>query len=359
MAEGGGLRSRLVIEKPFGRDLATAEQLNSKLLEVFPEENIYRIDHYLGKEMIQNIMVLRFCNMVFEALWSSRYIDNIQISLCEQHGVGMRGGYYEQSGAMRDMVQNHAFQVLSMVAMEPPVSLSTEAIRAEKVKVIQAIAPMTPERLATDVVFGQYGRGIIGGQGVSAYREEERVASGSMNETFVALKLHIDNFRWAGTPFYIRTGKRMKTGSAQIVVQFKALPDVLYFKEGMKQEPNRLVIRIQPDTGVNFQFNTRDFGAHKGIVTTKMDTCYACPAQGNTPEAYERLLYDVLRGDATLFSRWDEVEASWKLADSIIAHKASACCYPNYDAGTMGPAASDALLERDGRRWWDETEEWA
>ena len=357
MAESGGRHGKLVIEKPFGRDLATAQKLNSRLLEVFPEENIYRIDHYLGKEMIQNIMVLRFCNMVFESLWSSRYIDNIQISLCEQQGVGTRGGYYEQSGAMRDMVQNHVFQVLSLVAMEPPASLATEAIRAEKVKAIQAIAPMTPERLATDVVFGQYGRGVVNGQSVPAYREEDKVAPDSMNETFVALKLHIDNFRWAGTPFYIRTGKRMKKSFAHIVVQFKALPDVLYFKEeGFRQEPNRLVIRIQPDTGVKFMFNTRDFGAHKGIVTTKMDTCYACPAQGNTPEAYERLLYDVLRGDATLFSRWDEVEASWRLADSIIAHKESACCYPNYAAGTMGPAAADALLERDGRRWWDETE---
>jgi glucose-6-phosphate 1-dehydrogenase len=342
MAESGGRHSKLVIEKPFGRDLITAQKLNSRLLEVFPEENICRIDHYLGKEMIQNIMVLRFCN--------------IQISLCEQQGVGTRGGYYEQSGAMRDMVQNHVFQVLSLVAMEPPASLTTEAIRAEKVKAIQAIAPMTPERLATDVVFGQYGRGIVNGQSVPAYREEDKVAPDSMNETFVALKLHIDNFRWAGTPFYIRTGKRMKKSFAHIVVQFKALPEVLYFKEGIRQEPNRLVIRIQPDTGVKFMFNTRDFGAHKGIVTTNMDTCYACPAQGNTPEAYERLLYDVLRGDATLFSRWDEVEASWRLADSIIAHKESACCYPNYAAGTMGPAAADALLERDGRHWWDDTE---
>jgi len=358
LAEDGDIHSRLVIEKPFGRDLATAEKLNDKLLEVFPEESIYRIDHYLGKEMIQNIMVLRFCNLVFQSLWSSRYIDNIQISLCEQHGVGTRGGYYEQSGAMRDMVQNHAFQVLSLVAMEPPGSLSTEDIRAEKVKAIRAIAEMTPSRLETDVVFGQYSRGIIGGQSVPAYREEEKVAPDSRNETFVALKLHINNFRWAGTPFYIRTGKRMKTGSAMIVVQFKSLPDVLYFKEGMKQEPNLLVIRIQPDTGVNFQFNTRDFGAHTGIKKMKMDTCNACPVQGNTPEAYERLMNDVLRGDTTLFSRWDEVQASWKLADSIIEHRKNACCNPNYEAGTMGPTEADALMERDGRHWWNEAEEW-
>lgn len=352
-----GADSHLVIEKPFGKDLATAARLNNKLLEAFPEESIYRIDHYLGKEMIQNIMVLRFCNSVFESLWSSRYIDNIQISLCEQHGVGTRGGYYEQSGAMRDMVQNHAFQILSLVAMEPPVSLATEAIRAEKVKVIQAIEKMTPDRLESSVVFGQYGRGVIGGQPVPGYREEEKVAPDSQNETFAALKLHVNNFRWGDTPFYIRTGKRLKSGSAQIVVQFKALPNVLYFKDGRKQEPNLLVIRIQPDVGVYFQFNTKDSGTHHDIVKTKMDTCYACPAQGNTPEAYERLLYDILRGDATLFSRWDEVEASWKLADSIIAHKTGAGCYPNYDAGTMGPYESAELLARDGRQWWDETEE--
>ncbi len=358
LSQSGGVHGRLVIEKPFGKDLATAQALNSKLLEVFPEESIYRIDHYLGKEMIQNIMVLRFCNTVFESLWSSRYIDNIQISLCERHGVGTRGGYYEQSGAMRDMVQNHAFQILSMVAMEPPGSLETEAIRAEKVKVIRAIEGMTPESLDSDVVFGQYGRGMIGTQAVPGYREEDKVSPESVNETFVALKLHINNFRWAGTPFYIRSGKRMKSGSAQIVVQFKEMPNVLYFKDGAKQDPNLLVIRIQPDVGVLFQFNTKDSGTQKSIVTTRMDTCYACPAQGNTPEAYERLLYDILRGDATLFSRWDEVEASWKLADTIIEHKKNACCSPNYAAGTMGPPEADALLARDGRKWRNETEEW-
>lgn len=359
--QNGGLakshvkHSRLVIEKPFGKDLATASSLNDKLMEVFPEESIYRIDHYLGKEMIQSIMALRFCNLVFESLWSSRYIDNIQITLFERDGVGTRGGYYEQSGALRDMVQNHAFQILSLVAMEPPVSLETEAIRAEKVKAIMAIEEMTPERLSSDVVLGQYDSGVIDGKSVPGYREEERVSPDSVNETFAALKLHLNNFRWAGTPFYIRTGKRMATGSAQIAVQFKALPNVLYFKDA-QQEPNLLVIRIQPNTGVYFQFNTRQFGAQSGIVKSKMDSCYACPAQGNTPEAYERLLHDILRGDATLFSRWDEVEASWKLADSIIAHKGKACCCPNYAAGTMGPSAAAALLERDSRQWWDETE---
>lgn len=350
----GGSWSRLVIEKPFGKDLATARALNSKLLEVFPESSIYRIDHYLGKEMIQNIMVLRFCNSVFESLWSSKFIDNIQISLTETNGVGSRGGYYENSGAVRDMVQNHILQILSLVAMEPPVELDTDAIRTEKLKVIQAIEEFTPELLRDNVVFGQYGRGVINGVSVPAYREEERVPADSSTETFVALRLHINNFRWAGTPFYIRTGKRLGTGSAEIVVQFKRLPDILYFKSGRVQEPNLLVIRIQPNVGVFFQFNTRDFSSHNEIVTAKMDSSHISPTQGNTPEAYERLIHDILRGDSTLFSRWDEVEASWKFADRIIGYREQKRFnFPNYAAGTMGPVAAFKLLAREGREWWD------
>jgi glucose-6-phosphate 1-dehydrogenase len=350
----GGSWSRLVIEKPFGKDLATARALNSKLLEVFPESSIYRIDHYLGKEMIQNIMVLRFCNSVFESLWSSKFIDNIQISLTETNGVGSRGGYYESSGAVRDMVQNHILQILSLVAMEPPVALETDAIRTEKLKVIQAIEEFTPELLRDNVVFGQYGRGVINGVSVPAYREEEKVPADSATETFAALKLHINNFRWAGTPFYIRTGKRLGTGSAEIVVQFKRLPDILYFKSGRVQEPNLLVIRIQPSVGVFFQFNTRDFSSHNEIVTAKMDSSHISPNQGNTPEAYERLIHDILRGDSTLFSRWDEVEASWMFADRIIGYREQKrFSFPNYAAGTMGPVAAFKLLARDGREWWD------
>lgn len=346
--------SRLVIEKPFGKDLTTARKLNNKLLEVFPENSIYRIDHYLGKEMIQNIMVLRFCNSIFESVWNSKFIDNIQISLSEKYGIGTRGEYYEHSGAMRDMVQNHIMQILSLVAMEPPVNLKTDAIRTEKLKVIQAIEEFTPELLRDNVVFGQYGKGVIDGTPVPAYRDEEKVPQNSSTETFVALKLHINNFRWAGTPFYIRTGKRLGAKSAEIVVQFKSMPKILYFKDQHVQEPNLLVIRIQPNVGVFFQFNTKDFSTHNDIVSTKMDTSYISPTQGNTPEAYERLIFDILRGDATLFSRWDEVEASWMFADRVIEYREQKrFSFPNYDAGTMGPVKAFELLARDGREWWN------
>lgn len=346
--------SRLVIEKPFGKDLKTAIKLNNKLLEVFKEDDIYRIDHYLGKEMIQNIMVLRFCNLVFESVWSNKFIDNIQISLNEKFGIGTRGGYYEHSGAMRDMIQNHIIQILSLVAMEPPVNLRTDSIRTEKLKVIQAIEEFTPGSLRDNIVFGQYGSGIIDGEHVKSYREEEGVPSNSTTETFVALKLHINNFRWAGTPFYIRSGKRMGEKSAEIVIQFKALPDILYFKDEHLQEPNLLVIKIQPNVGVYFQFNTKDFNTHNDIVSTKMDTSHFNPTMGNTPEAYERLIFDILRGDSTLFSRWDEVEASWMFADKIIAYREQKRFnFPNYDAGSMGPVKAFELLARDARQWWN------
>jgi len=346
--------SRLVIEKPFGKDLKTARQLNQKLLEVFDEKSIYRIDHYLGKEMIQNIMVLRFSNSIFEAIWNNKFIDNIQISLTEKLGVGSRGNYYENSGAMRDMVQNHIMQILSLVAMEPPVNLKTESIRTEKLKVIEAIEDITPEFLRENVVFGQYGKGVIDGNPVVGYREEDNIPKDSNTETFVAMKLHINNFRWAGTPFYIRTGKRLGTYGAEIVIQFKDLPNILYFKDSNIQEPNLLVIRIQPNVGVFFQFNTKDFNTHHDIVPTKMDTSYVNPTQGNTPEAYERLIYDILRGDSTLFSRWDEVEAAWTIADKLIRYREQGNVkFPNYDAGSMGPIRAFELLAKDGRKWWN------
>lgn len=345
--------SRLIIEKPFGKDLKTATKLNHKLLEVFPEKSIYRIDHYLGKEMIQNIMVLRFCNSIFESIWNNKFIDNIQISLTEKLGVGTRGGYYENSGAMRDMIQNHITQILTLVAMEPPINLKTDSIRTEKQKVLEAIEEITPEFLKNNVVFGQYGPGFIDGNPVVGYREELGVPKNSQTETFVAMKLHINNFRWAGTPFYIRTGKRLGKSSAEIVVQFKDLPNILYFKDQDEQEPNLLVLRIQPNVGVFFQFNTKDFTSHQGIVPTKMDTSSFSPTQGNTPEAYERLIYDILRGDATLFSRWDEVEAAWTIADHLIQYREQKkSAFPNYDAGSMGPVRSFELLAKDGRKWW-------
>lgn len=343
---------KLVIEKPFGKDLKTARKLNDSLLKVFQENDIYRIDHYLGKEMIQNIMVLRFCNPIFESMWSNKYIDNIQITLGEKYGVGSRAGYYENSGALRDMVQNHITQIISLVAMEPPVNLKTESIRSEKLKVIQAIEDFTPERLRDNVVFGQYGEGFIDGKPVPGYRQEEMVSPGSNTETFVALKMHINNFRWAGTPFYIRTGKRLSVQAAQIVIQFKSFPDILYFKEKI-QEPNLLVIQIQPKVGVFFQFNTKDFNTIEDIVPIKMETSHAVEMQGNTPEAYERLIFDVLRGDATLFTRWDELEASWGIADRIIEYREKhKFNFPNYDAGSMGPVKTFELLAKDGKKWW-------
>ena len=355
LAEKTNAWSRLVIEKPFGKDLGTARQLNEKLLEVFPEKNIFRIDHYLGKEMIQNIMVLRFCNSIFESIWSNKYIDNIQISLTEKYGVESRGGYYETSGAMRDMVQNHVIQILTLIAMEPPVNLNTDSIRTERLKVIQALEEMTPELLRDNVVFGQYDKGYIDGKPVPAYRKEEKVSPSSTVETFVALKLQINNFRWAGTPFYIRTGKRLPSAGAQIVIQFKSLPRILYFQGDQVQEPNLLVIRVQPDVGVFFQFNTKDMrSSNNRVIATKMDTSKQIASQGNTPEAYERLLLDVLRGDSTLFTRWDAVEASWIFADKITQYRGQDVAqFPNYNAGSMGPVRVFELLARDGRKWWD------
>ncbi|MBP1757708.1 MAG: glucose-6-phosphate dehydrogenase, partial [Firmicutes bacterium] len=345
---------RLVIEKPFGKDLETAKHLNDCLHNVFDESAIYRIDHYLGKDMIQNIMVLRFCNVVFESLWSSQYIDNIQISLGEKLGVGSRGGYYEHSGAIRDMVQNHILQILSLVAMEPPVCLNTDAIRHEKLKVIQAIEGFTPDAMRDNIVFGQYSAGTVDGEQVPGYREEPNVPVNSNTETFVAFKLKVNNFRWAGTPFYIRTGKRLNASAAEIVVQFKSLPKVLYFAgEQAHQEPNLLVIRIQPNVGVFFQLNTKDFSTQKEIVPIKVESSHLSPNQGNTPEAYERLIYDIMRGDATLFAWWNEVEASWKLADQIISFRESQRQrFPNYTAGSTGPVKAIELLARDGREWW-------
>lgn len=355
MTQGTGESwKRLVIEKPFGKDLKTARLLNGKLREVFREDDIYRIDHYLGKEMIQNIMVLRFCNLVFESLWSNKFIDNIQISLAEKHGIGSRGGYYEQSGAMRDMVQSHLLQIVSLIAMEAPVNLTPDAIRMEKLKVLNSIESFSPERLKNNVVFGQYGKGVIDGNPVPGYREESSVTEHSNTETFIAMKFCINNFRWAGTPFYVRTGKRLGLHAAEIVIQFKSLPDILYFGNDTPQEPNLLVIKIQPSVGVFFQFNTRDFHTDNEVMSAKMDTSHTSGAQGNTPEAYEKLILDVIKGDSTLFSSWDEVEASWMIADRVIEYgRKRKLTLPNYDAGSMGPIQSFELLARDSRKWWN------
>lgn len=354
MANNEDSWQRVMIEKPFGRDLQSAKYLNQKITSVFKEEHTYRIDHYLGKEMLQNIMVIRFANALFEPIWNNKYIDHIQISSSEIVGVENRGGYYEKAGALRDMVQNHMLQLLTLTAMEPPISLETETIRDEKVKVLRSIQEFTPDLVAKNVVRGQYGEGIVQQKKVVRYREEERVSPISETETFVALKVNINNFRWAGVPFYIRTGKRMPVKSTEVVVQFKPLDHILYFKEYGNLLPNLLVIRIQPEEGVFLQFNAKQPGTKNMIVPVKMDFCQNCQIGSNSPEAYERLLYDVMRGDSTLFTRWDEVEYSWKLVDMIAeAWTTQKIELPNYEAGSWGPKEADELLHRDQRKWWN------
>lgn len=345
---------RIVIEKPFGRDVKSAQYLNDKITSVFKEENTYRIDHYLGKEMIQNIMVLRFANTVFEPIWNNKYIDNVQITSSETVGVENRGGYYETSGAVKDMIQNHMFQLLTLTAMEPPANLETESIRDEKVKVMRSMEEITPEYIRRNMVRGQYGEGFIGNKAVIGYKEEDRVSNYSEIETFAALKLHIQNYRWAGVPFYLRTGKRLRDKTTQIVVQFKSLPGTLYFKGQDTLEPNLLVIKIQPGEGAFFQFNVKRPGAGNSIVPVQMDFCQNCNFENNSPEAYERLISDVIKGDSTLFTRWDEVHHSWKYVDNILKQwRETDINYPNYASGTWGPEEANELLARNGHKWWN------
>lgn len=350
--DGNGWR-RIVIEKPFGRDRESAQRLNQSISEVFPEEDIFRIDHYLGKEMLQNIMVIRFANSFFEPVWNNRFVDNVQISVTETDGVGTRGRYYERAGALRDMLQNHLMQLLSLTAMEPPVDLDNRSVRDEKMKVIRAIERFDTERAKRHIVRGQYGPGVVKDEPVIGYRSEENVAPDSDTETFVAATLFINNFRWAGVPFYLRTGKRLARRSAEIVVQFKSLPGVLYAQTFGALEPNVLVIKVQPEEGVFLQFNAKEPGTRGQVVPVKMDYCQNCLYPDNTPEAYERLIRDVILGDPTLFTRWDEVESAWALVDTIAeAWQEEKPRFPNYQAGTWGPREADELLRRDGRQWW-------
>lgn len=345
---------RLIIEKPFGRDLTSAQKLNNKIKKVFGEENTYRIDHYLGKEMIQNLMVLRFANSIFEPLWNNRYIDNIQISSGETVGVENRGGYYEHSGALKDMVQNHMLQLLTLTAMEPPINLSSASIRDEKVKILRSLEEITPIKIKQDIIRGQYVEGNINNNKVVGYRQEERVSPTSNTETFVALKLHVENFRWAGVPFYIRTGKRMKTKSTEIIIQFKSIPNVLYSKEYENLNPNLLVIGVQPREGIYFKFNNKRPGTENFIIPVEMDFCQTCQFESNTPEAYERLLFDVMNGDNTLFTSWDEVEYSWKFVDTIASQWGNESpVLPGYEAGSYGPKEADELLLKENRHWWN------
>ena len=353
MATNRGAWQRVVVEKPFGRNLPTARQLNERLTQAFSEKRVYRIDHYLGKEMLQNLMVIRFANTLFEPLWNSRYIEEVQISVSETVGVEGRGAYYEEAGALRDMVQNHMLQLLTLTAMEPPVALDADSIRDEKVKVLRSLRPLGTQDIESQVVRGQYGSGAIDGRALVGYRQEDRVNPESNTETYVALRLHIDNFRWSGVPFYLRTGKRLPVRSAEIIVRFREQPGVLYF--GQKHHmlgPNLLVIKIQPEEGIFLQFNAKQPGTQSTIVPVKMDYCQNCHAGINSPEAYERLLADVMRGDSTLFTRWDEVEYAWHFVDQIASlWEKTGAGVELYPAGDWGPVAADRLLARHGHRW--------
>ncbi|WLR43852.1 glucose-6-phosphate dehydrogenase [Bacillus carboniphilus] len=345
--------TRLVIEKPFGHNFESAKKLNDELREAFDEKQIYRIDHYLGKEMVQNIEVIRFANAIFEHLWNNRFISNIQITSSELLGVEDRGKYYESSGALRDMVQNHMLQMVALLAMEPPIKLTTDEVRSEKVKALRSIRPLTKQSTFDHFVRGQYGKGEIEEEHVDGYREDPNVDSESNTETFVAGKIMIDNYRWAGVPFYIRTGKRMKEKLTKIVVEFKDLPMNLYNNGSGKKQTNLLVIHIQPDEGITLHLNAKQSDGTRTIIPIQLDYCNNCINGINTPEAYEKLIYDCMNGDATNFTHWDEVALSWQFVDTISkAWESQKAEFPNYTSGSMGPDDADKLLEKDGFNWW-------
>jgi len=358
LKSGGLLNSegyhRLVIEKPFGFDLPSATKLNEEIRQVFQEEEIFRIDHYLGKEMVQNINVIRFANAMFEPLWNNKHIANIQITLSETVGVEDRGGYYDHSGALRDMGQNHMLQMVTMMAMEAPGRLLPEDIRDEKVKVLRVLRGFSgPEEVAKRVVRGQYGEGTIKGAVKKAYRREDKVSPDSMTETYFAAKLFVDNFRWAGVPFYVRTGKRLPAKTTEVVVEFKKIPDDIYLAKSQELKPNLLVFRVSPLEGIYLKINAMQPGSEGTVIPIAMDFCQSCQVGINTPEAYERLLYDATRGDSTHFTRWDEVALAWQFVDSIAGSWAqgSGELLP-YEAGTWGPEAAERLLAEDDFHWW-------
>jgi glucose-6-phosphate 1-dehydrogenase len=345
---------RIIIEKPFGRDLASAQKLNSIVLNVFEEKQVYRIDHYLGKDTVQNLLVLRFGNGIFEPLWNRNYVDHVQITASETLGVERRGGFYETTGALRDMIQSHVLQLTSLVAVEPPAAFDANAVRNEKLKVLQSIRPFNLEMVAQSVVRGQYAPGQISGKPVPGYREEPGVDPHSRTETFVAAKLLIDNWRWAGVPFYLRTGKRLAKRSTEIVIQFRKAPHIVFREREV--EPNRLILNIQPDEGICLSFGAKRPGTEMSIGNVTMNFSYREGFGDSTRSAYATLLNDCVRGDATLFDRGDNVEAAWELVDPILdvwsAAKA-ASSVPQYPAGSWGPRESDLLLERDGRQWYN------
>jgi glucose-6-phosphate 1-dehydrogenase len=345
---------RVVIEKPFGHDLDSARQLNRELTRFVREQQVFRIDHYLGKETVQNILMFRFSNAVFERLWHRESIDHFQITVSEKLGVGQRGGYYEEAGALRDMVQNHMLQVLSLVTMEPPVSLEAESIRDEKVKLLKSIRPLGSEDAARQVVRGQYFAGTVDGEPRPGYRQEPKVKPDSNVETYVALKLFIDNWRWSGVPFFLRTGKNLPLSTSEVRVQFRPTPHVLFAAEcGEKLNPNALTLRLQPNEGISLRFNGKVPGASTEVRPVRMHFSYDTEFGAYTPEAYERLLLEAMAGDATLFIRRDEVETAWQIVDGIRKAWAGKTLSNRefYAAGTWGPVAADDLLAQTGHGW--------
>jgi glucose-6-phosphate 1-dehydrogenase len=358
-SSGQGPFTRVIIEKPFGHDLKSAIELNATCLKVLREDQIYRIDHYLGKETVQNILVFRFANSIFEPLWNHKYIDNVQLTVSEAIGIEGRGNYYDQSGTLRDMVQNHIFQFMCLMAMEPPVAFEPGSVHDEKVKVLRALRELPTSKIDEWTVRGQYGAGFEKGQPVPAYREETGVRADSRTETYVGLKLFVDNFRWAGVPFYIRAGKRMPKRVSEIGITFKNVPHALFkgtAGDQLGRQPNVLALRIQPDEGITLKFLSKVPGPTIEPRPVTMDFRYGSSFGTEPPEAYERLLLDCMLGDSTLFTRGDEVLESWRFCSRILegwreADAQASAPLPSYEAGSWGPAEADAMLARDGRGW--------